>query len=123
MINTRYPATYGKWAGRPQGAKPDYTRCCEEVTRYVGNWPQYGQCTRKRGHGPDQAYCKTHDPVAVAERHEAATKAYNEKYNKARYGYHGRHFYEILKQIAEGHNDARGLAQETIDKFHEGESK
>jgi hypothetical protein len=49
--------------------------------------------------------------------------AYNTKWNKERYGYHGRTFYNALKQIADGHSDARGLAQEIIAKFHEGERK
>jgi hypothetical protein len=119
MNNERYPDAYNKWAGNSAGVKPDYNRCCESV-RSEGRWPFFHQCTRKRGHGPDQAYCKTHDPDAVAARRKASDEAYNAKYNKWRYEFHGRHFYEVLKQIADGHNDARDLAQETLAKFDEG---
>lgn len=118
-----YKDKYGAWAGRPAGSAPDFTRCCEEVTTYIGGWPRYHQCARKRGHGPDGAYCKQHDPVAVKAREEASQARYTADYNKRRYGFHGEKFFNVLKEIAEGHNDARGLAQETIDKFMEGMKK
>jgi len=34
-----------------------------------------------------------------------------------RYEWHGKTFFAAIKQIADGHNDARGLAQEVVDKF------
>lgn len=101
--------------------KPDFARCCFEVVSYHTNWPSYHQCSRKRGHGPDGAYCKQHDPKAVESR-EAVSKAANaKKWNQERYQWSGRIFFDALLKIAEGHNDARGLAQEVIAKFKEGE--
>lgn len=56
MDNKLYPKSYGRWAGKPNGTKPDYARCAEHV---FGSYYSH-QCSRKRGHGPDQAYCKQH---------------------------------------------------------------
>lgn len=121
MINTRYPKSYGAWAGNTRGNAPDFNRCCESVSdaRIFHHY----QCSRKRGHGPDQAYCKTHDPEAVAAREKKSHDEYVIKHNKERYRWNGPAFYAALKQIAEGHNDARGLAQEVLKTFHDGESK
>ena len=55
--NERYRASYSNWAGNPRGSKPDYDRCCEVVSDGVGLTKQ---CSRKRGYGPDNAYCKQH---------------------------------------------------------------
>ena len=123
MKNACYPEKYGNWAGNPQGAKPDYTRCCEEVRREQGGWPHYHQCTRKRGYGPDEAYCKTHDPAAKLARRKASDDKYDREYNARRFEYNGKKFYEALKLIAMGHNDARGLAKFTIDAFDAGQRK
>ncbi len=116
--NKLYRAKYGAWAGYPNGTKPGFTRCCESVTRYVGRWPQHAQCSNKRGHGPDQAYCKTHDPARVAARKEESDKRYRAKVDKWRFEAYGKSFYDVLVQIADGHNDARSLAKETISKFN-----
>lgn len=121
--NEKYLPKYGAWAGRPNGNAPDFNRCCEEVTRYIGNWPSSGQCVRKRGHGPGEQYCKQHDPEAVAARRAEADAKATKDFNARRFQYHGRTFYNALKQIAEGHNDARGLAQEVLATFEEGARK
>jgi len=121
--NEQYKTSYGSSAMRPGGVKPDYARCCEEVTRYIGNWPTSGQCARKRGHGPGEAYCKQHVPEAVKARTKAAYDKDTADWNKRRYEMHGRTFYAALKSIAEGRNDAREHATEVLAKFHEGERK
>lgn len=123
MSNALYKEKYGIWAGHPHGYAPNFTFCCEEVGRELGRWTTYGQCSRKRGHGPDGAYCKTHDPEVVAKRRKDSESRGNDKYNASRYQFYGKSFYRTLKQIAGGHNDARGLAKEIIEKFHEGELK
>lgn len=120
MDNSAYQSRYGAWAGRPNGAAPDFSLCCEEV------WPSqrgemHHQCRKKRGHGPGEAYCKTHNPEAVKARKEAANEEYRVKTNKMRYSWNGRVFFNALQQIADGHNDARGLAQEVIAEFKKGE--
>jgi hypothetical protein len=111
-LKDHYDASYGSWAGNPAGSKPDLKRCCASVF----NNHRSHQCSKKNGHGPDGAYCKTHDPEAVARR-EA----------ESRYNYHKRYYDDtvrglrgadkVLKLIAEGHNDPRALAQEWLDNM------
>lgn len=117
---TLYKKAYGAWAGFPEGHKPDYSLCCEEISTNE-RWSKQYQCGRKRGHGPDGAYCKQHDPEAVKARREATDAKQREKWNVKRYEIHGRTFFEALEKIAAGHNDARGLAQAVIDTFRDGE--
>lgn len=123
MKNDRYPKSYGSWAGNPAGRLPDFSKCCEEVADTSLNWTHFHQCSRKRGFGPDEAYCRQHDPAAVEERRRASDERFTKEMNQRRVQLHGRTFYEALKQIAEGHNDARGLAQEVLGKFHEGDRR
>jgi hypothetical protein len=117
---SNYKKEYGINMGR-QG--PDFSRCCVEVSASIGLHTSWYQCNRKRGHGPNGDYCKQHDPDAVKARSDKSRAAYLEKINKERYGWHGKKFYNVLKQIAEGHNDARGLARETIAEFEAGAYK
>lgn len=118
--NDLYPKSYGSWAGDPKGHQPDYSRCCQEVWSNE-RWSRHSQCQRKRGHGPDGAYCRQHDPEVVKARRAASDARYKAEFNEKRYGWHGKTFFDALQLIADGHNDARGLARETIDKFKEGE--
>lgn len=118
--NAAYKPRYGEWAGRPNGAAPDYDRCCFEVFSNERGVIHH-QCNKKRGYGPGSAYCKTHDPDAVKARQAEAHAKYTKQYNAQRYGLYGREFFNALEQIANGHNDARGLAAEVIAKFKAGE--
>lgn len=120
MTESHYRKEYGMNMGK---SGPDLTRCCVEVGRDMGRWTQFGQCANRRGFGPDKAYCKTHDPAVVEARKAKVHAQQTAKHNAHRYEWHGRTFYNALKQIAEGHNDSRGLAQSVIDTFHAGESK
>jgi hypothetical protein len=63
---------YGQWAGNPGGTCEDITRCIGEV-QLAGGF-RFGQCTRKRGHGPDGLWCKQHDPEVVAARDRARSQ-------------------------------------------------
>lgn len=118
-----YKNKYGAWAGMPQGHKPDMALCCAEVADNSMRWPHYHQCSKKRGHGPDGAYCKQHDPDVVKARDAASAARATAKWNKERYQWYGRTFFDALVKIAEGHNDARGFAQEVIDEFKKGEHR
>jgi hypothetical protein len=117
MKNDLYPKTYGSWGGNPTGYRPDYKLCCEQIS--IDTWHR-GQCSRKRGFGPDEAYCKQHDPEVIAARQKKSELEYNKKMNQAKYGWEGHRFYDVLEKIANGHNDARGLATETIENFKKG---
>lgn len=115
-----YREAYGMWGGNPKGTAPKLDKCCESVCG-SGRGDMPHQCNRARGHGPNQAYCKQHDPDAVKARRDASMAEYISNINKERYKWNGPAFYEALKAIAEGHNDASGYAQEIIDTFHKGE--
>lgn len=56
---THYQKSYGKWSGKPNGNRPDFTKCAASV-HPPGMWSIERQCSRSCGHGPDGAYCKTH---------------------------------------------------------------
>ena len=118
MKNDLYEKSYGAWAGNRAGRKPDFTRCCESVS--ADSW-HFRQCSRKRGYGPDGAYCKQHDPAAVKAKREEQTRKYNADYNKRRMEWKSRTFFDALELIANGHNDARGLAQAVIEEFKKGQ--
>ena len=55
-LTSYHQKRYGAWAGYPQGSAPVPGRCAKEV------WHGFhaSQCTRKRGHGPEGAFCKQH---------------------------------------------------------------
>lgn len=49
---------YNQWAGNPKGVEENETQCIEEVSDAVG-WGHH-QCTRKRGYGKNDWFCKQH---------------------------------------------------------------
>jgi len=53
-MSDQYRIRYGEHFAKPKGEAPDYALCCAEVWRDCV--PK--QCSHKRGHGPDEAYCK-----------------------------------------------------------------
>ncbi len=55
---------YGKWAGCPAG-HAEYAECCAmEISSFHGWYGQ--QCSRKRGHGPNDEFCRQHAAKAAA---------------------------------------------------------
>lgn len=112
-----YKAKYAAWAGFPEGNKPDFSRCCEEVWSRE-RWSRHYQCTRPRGHGPDGAYCKQHDPEVVKARNDASNARGKEAWRKRMIEAYGKKFFDTLVKIADGYNDARGLAREIVDSFN-----
>lgn len=124
MENKLYPVSYNQWAGNSAGRKPDYERCCEEVSPSgVSSLTMFRQCNRKRGFGPDKAYCKQHDPEARKARQAERDRKYYAKANQDRYKWHGPEFFDVLEKIANGHNDPMTIAKEIIEKFKAGEYK
>lgn len=98
-------------------------RCGHMVRREVSSFRSVkGQC--KRGarivRTDGQARCRQHDPVAIAERERQQAENYDKRLLKWRMGTNGERFYAVLKRIAAGHNDARGLAQATLRGFDDG---
>ena len=62
------PRIYGRWAGNKKGYPEDPAKCIESVTDGFNS----GQCTRKRGKGPDGLYCGQHNPDAIKAKKAAA---------------------------------------------------
>ena len=93
-------------------------QCAKRVTRYYGNWPSFGQCRRKPGHGPEKLYCKQHDPAEVEKREYKRQKKWDKEWENKRMEFSGKRFYDVLKTISDGHNNARLLAKETLENFH-----
>lgn len=99
--------------------KPDYQegRCIASV-HDGGRWPGFHQCNRKAI--IDKCWCKQHSP-AEEQRKEEAYRAERDREHKANarrnfIAYHGYEFYEAIVKIADGHNDARTLATQLLDK-------
>lgn len=57
-LSSHHETRYSKWAGSPNGYAPDMQKCAESVTP-TGQWIS-SQCSRARGHGDEQAFCKQH---------------------------------------------------------------
>lgn len=116
-ITSHHKKRYGAWAGMPNGVPPNPDNCAAEVYRDHHHW----QCTRKRGHGPEGAYCKQHDPQTVAKKRaewEAKWEAdWIARRAKRRCENFAPRFEEALRQIASGHNDPRSLATELLAEY------
>lgn len=91
-------------------------RCQEQVCTYSGMWPHYHQCSRSAKVGDR---CRQHDPVAIKARADKTQAKYDADWQRRRYEIYGKGHFEALVKIANGHNDARGLARELVDKFNE----
>jgi hypothetical protein len=95
----------------------DPNLCCKLV---FGEWRSH-QCKRKRGYGPEEAYCKTHDPVAIKAKDDARSAKWADEWAEAeakrKLASHAQSFLDALRLIANGHNAPRSLAIEAIKDF------
>ena len=93
-------------------------KCSESVFRGYRYYP----CSRLGRHEHDgKLYCKQHYPPDVEKRKaEQAAKSkkalatYHEQLRRAEVA---ARFENVLRLIAEGHNDPRSLAQEILDEY------
>jgi hypothetical protein len=96
-------------------------RCCKWVSHPRG-WGGR-QCERKRGYGPEQAYCKQHDPVAEKARNDERDARWAAEREEIRANLklqrNAQNFLDALRLIANGHNDPRSLALEAITHYGE----
>lgn len=113
-LSNHHAKAYGRWPTNPQGTPPDPARCCDQVLSYRG-LPH--QCTRPRGHGPEQAYCKQHSPEAVAARDKAAKERYEKEMADWRLKLAGPRFFAALCKIADGNKNPRETALEAIKGY------
>ena len=106
-----YPKGYGRY-----DKTPDYGRCCEAVFG-ADTWSHAKQCGRKNGFGPDGAYCKQHDPVAVKAKREAKNAKWEADWAaKQRDEAFIREAKQAVIDIAAGHNDPSALCREILDR-------
>ena len=114
ILSSLHRKAYGQWAGQPNGTPPDPARCCEEVhDRFV----KFHQCNRNRGYGPEQAFCKQHDPAEKSARAKAADEKYKQDMAKRMIANNGVNFYAALCKIADGDNNPRQTALESIKNY------
>lgn len=111
------PRRYGKWAGNSIGVPEDPKRCIHTIFDRYGS-PGGHQCAKPRGHGPDGQYCKVHNPEAVKARQDKSMQAYREKMEAEMRPYRrAAAMREALQAIADGHNNPRELADETLKEW------
>ena len=53
---------YGTWAGNPGGNKENVNHCQADVPR---GFMLFGQCSRNRGHGEGENFCKQHGKRSI----------------------------------------------------------
>lgn len=119
-LTSLHKARYGAWAGNPRGQAPDPDLCCEEILP-PGRGMIFSQCSKRRGNGPEQAYCSTHDPDRVKARQAAAQQKYDAYWSSERRRSAlqscAPRLIDVLRAIADGHNDPRSLAAETLGQL------
>ena len=89
-------------------------RCQEQVCTYQGMAAHWHQCYRSAKVGDR---CRQHDPAAVKARDEARTVKYNREQRVWLIRVSGHRFLDVLRQIADGHDDPGTLARDTIKEF------
>ncbi len=96
-------------------------RCQVRVYHPMGNWGHTEQC-RRAGRTNDGGvwHCKQHSDAEVQRRGAAKDAKMDKEWAGRRMQIYGHSFYNVLEQIAAGHNDARGLARKTIHEFNGG---
>ena len=107
-FKAQYPQFYGRvYSPRP----PNYTKCAGRIAGVFGS----EQCSRKPGHGPEGAWCKTHEPIAEKARYVAKVAKWDAEHTMRRALSDATAALEpALRRIAEGHNDPRELSREVI---------
>ena len=63
--------------------------------------------------------CKTHDPVEADKREAASQARYDVERQRRSLEMSGARFARVLQQIADGHNDPRTLAIETLGELYD----
>jgi hypothetical protein len=72
------------------------------------------QCYNGRGYGPEEAYCKIHDPAKVEARRKASSERGEREFQDMRITLAAPAFFAALCKIADGANDPRQVAADAI---------
>ena len=59
---------YGRWVGNRKGVSEDKELCVESVYNDYDRFSRSSQCSRKRGYGPNNLYCKQHARMIAEEK-------------------------------------------------------
>lgn len=100
--------------------RADLRRCAVGVWTPMGRTSHYGQCSKLAKHdavigGQEVRVCSIHSPNAVAKREAAKQERYERERRKSDYRWQRPADYKAaLIEIANGHNDPRTLARETL---------
>ena len=89
------------------------SKCCETVYSQ-GSWPSHHQCTKSRGYGPEQAYCKVHDPAYIAKKRDAAKEKASAASKRDNVAWAAQRLFNALCRIADGESDPVSIAHEAI---------
>ena len=112
-FKARFRPAYGHY-GRD---RPDFARCAATVGS-GSVWHGSKQCSRKNGHGPDGAFCKQHDPQAIAAKRNSELAARKKAWaNASRKAAFIAEAQDAIRAIAEGHNDPMTLAREILARY------
>ena len=96
---------------------------CREAVPETGRWPGFNQCVRvgtvcEEVNGEQMWFCAQHSSAKQNEREAKRTAKYKADTAKIRAKWAAERnapkFRAALEQIAAGHNDARGLADEVL---------
>ena len=109
VLSSLHRTAYGRASTVPAIA----SMCCEEIC-VQGGWPLFHQCTKSRGYGPEQAYCKVHDPVYVAKKKDAAKEKASAASKRDNVAWAAQRLFNALCRIADGDNDPVSIAHEAI---------
>lgn len=116
MLEKLYvPREKSSWRGA--GPKVDFERCRVECYNSVSR--DFYQCARKKAVEVDGiGYCTQHSPQKAAERKAAVFARDEERRRKAeRQWTRPAEYREALRAIANGHNDPRQIARDTLAKW------
>lgn len=120
MMTDEFKAQYPKYYGRAYAPiTPDFNRCAGRVGS-AGSFGGSCQCSRKHGHGPQGAWCKTHDPVAREEKRMTRLAAERAKWARdAAIRALRSERDDIIRKIAEGHDNPRELCADWLKRWRD----
>lgn len=87
---------------------------CKEQVWMDTRWPRRRQCARK---AVRDGYCNQHHPDSVKERQKTINEKFERQWQRRRKELAGPSWFEVLKLIAEGHDDPRALAADAIKDY------
>lgn len=96
------------------------TKCEKEIADYSTNWPRFRLCEKKATITRNGVhYCTIHDPEYRNKKDKERYTKQERKWNKRRMEVCGPAMAKALKRIADGDNDPRATARETLGDIYQ----